>query len=184
MSALRPAAPLNPPLETARLCLEPLVAAHAPGLFAALHDPAVLRFIQLKPAANPAALGLRFAVLAHRRDQPHAERWLQWAIRVKATDTLIGKIDADVNTDEVATNVGYLIEAAAWGQGYATEALAAVLALLDGAGVREQRATVTVGNAASAAVLRRCGFTLSRVLVDNDRVGGVLVDDWEFVRRA
>jgi len=184
MGGPRPAAPLNPLVETARLRLEPLGPMHAPGLYTTLHDPAVLRFIQLKPAETAAELALRYAILAHRRAQPHDERWLQWAIRVKATGDLIGKIDADVNADDIATNVGYLLEVAAWGRGYATEALAAVLAVLDGAGVREQRATVTVGNDASAAVLRRCGFALSRVIVDNDRVGGVLVDDWEFVRRG
>jgi RimJ/RimL family protein N-acetyltransferase len=54
--------------------------------------------------------------------------------------------------------VGYGLVAEARGWGFATEALKALLALTDAAGVRV-RASVEPANTASVRVLARCGFT-------------------------
>ena len=56
------------------------------------------------------------------------------------------------------TEVGYGLVEAARGAGVATEALSAVLARADAAGVRI-RASVLPDNAASIRVLAKCGFT-------------------------
>jgi RimJ/RimL family protein N-acetyltransferase len=56
------------------------------------------------------------------------------------------------------TEVGYGLVAEARGWGFATEALRALLAETDRAGVRI-RASVEPGNAASIRVLAKCGFT-------------------------
>lgn len=59
------------------------------------------------------------------------------------------------------TEVGYGLVKEAWGWGFATEALQALLALTDADGVRV-RASVQPTNAASLRVLAKCGFTRLR----------------------
>jgi [ribosomal protein S5]-alanine N-acetyltransferase len=56
------------------------------------------------------------------------------------------------------TEIGYGLVAEAWGWGFATEALRALLAHTDEAGVRI-RASVAPENARSLRVLAKCGFT-------------------------
>lgn len=93
------------------------------------------------------------------------EAWLQWFVTSKNDGSAIGSIDACVDQDKVAVNFGYYLFVHAWGQGFATEAVAAV----------------TVGNAASVRVLEKVGFLYTRTIADNDTVNGRLVDDDEFV---
>jgi [ribosomal protein S5]-alanine N-acetyltransferase len=59
------------------------------------------------------------------------------------------------------TEVGYGLVAEAWGWGFATEALRALLEQTDDGGVRV-RASVAPENAASLRVLAKCGFTQLR----------------------
>jgi [ribosomal protein S5]-alanine N-acetyltransferase len=59
------------------------------------------------------------------------------------------------------TEVGYGLVAEAWGWGFATEALRALLECTDEAGVRV-RASVAPENARSLRVLAKCGFTQLR----------------------
>jgi RimJ/RimL family protein N-acetyltransferase len=59
------------------------------------------------------------------------------------------------------TEVGYGLVPEAWGWGFATEALRALLAHTDEAGVRI-RASVAPENAPSLRVLAKCGFTQLR----------------------
>ena len=59
------------------------------------------------------------------------------------------------------TEVGYGLVAEAWGWGFATEALRALLGHTDEAGVRI-RASVAPENAVSLRVLAKCGFTQLR----------------------
>jgi ribosomal-protein-alanine N-acetyltransferase len=65
----------------------------------------------------------------------------------------------DASADGVPeTEVGYGLVPEARGRGVATEALSALLAATDAAGVRV-RASVAPDNAASIRVLAKCGFT-------------------------
>jgi len=61
----------------------------------------------------------------------------------------------------VETEVGYGLVREAWGWGFATEALRALVGLTDAAGVR-LRACVLPDNARSIKVLAACGFTRLR----------------------
>lgn len=167
------------PLATPRLALEPMTAAHADLLFAPLQDPAIYRWIWLAPPASIEALRERWAALESRVSPDGTEAWLYWVAR--GADGCVGWIDVTVVGD-VATNVGYVLVPGAWGRGYATEMVRAVVAHLAAHGVARFVALVTAGNAASERVLVKAGFAFTRVLRGNDTIRGVRHDDHEYVR--
>lgn len=176
---------LNAPLATARLALEPMTAAHAVELFAALQDPAIYQWIWLGPPASLEALRERWAALESRVSPDGREAWLYWVAR--GPDGCLGWIDVTIDREagrEVATNVGYVLVPGAWGQGYATEMVRAVVAHLAACGVARFVALVTAGNVASERVLAKAGFAFTRVLPGNDTIRGVKHDDREYMRDA
>lgn len=175
---------INAVIESARVRLEPLDGRHAALLFEALQEPAIYYWISMRPPADPAQLAARWTRVAQAPLVGVDVFDFGWAVQRRADGAWIGKLDAEVTAAGVATNVGYLFAPAFWGQGLASEAVAALSAHLRRHGVLEQRATVTVGNAASCRVLERAGFVHERVIPGNDTVRGVLVDDHEYVRRT
>ena len=174
---------INVALVTARLRLEPLDSHHAAPLFDGMRDPAIYEWISLQPSNDLPHLEARWARVARQPLVGVDVLDFGWAVQRIADGTWIGKMDAEVTAFGVATNVGYAFVPAYWRQGYATEAVTVLSEHLRRHGVVEQRATVTVGNAASCRVLERAGFVRERVLHANDTLRGVLVDDIEYVRR-
>lgn len=172
---------LNAPLRTPRLVLEPLLGAHADALFPILWDPATWRWIAAPKARTLDELRARWQRNESRTSPDGSAAWLGWAVRLG--DAYIGKLDVTVE-GRVAANVGYVFAPEQWGKGYATEAVGAIVTHLVGQGVTELRATVTVGNDASARVLERLGFTCAGILPENDVIRGVTRDDWVYVRVA
>jgi RimJ/RimL family protein N-acetyltransferase len=73
-------------------------------------------------------------------------------------DKLIGRIDL-IAADPPRYSIGYWLAATSTGHGYATAAGRAVVDLAVGLGATDVYAGVTHGNAKSAAVLERIGFT-------------------------
>jgi RimJ/RimL family protein N-acetyltransferase len=173
----------NGPIRSERLVLEPLVGEHAEPLFEGMSEPRIYRWISTRPP--PSVEHLRRCWGAVERRGPNAEggRDLDWAIRRSADGCYVGKADAELGSNGVVTNVGYIIFAPFWAQGYATEAVRALAEAFERQGMVEQRALVTSGNDASARVLTKAGFVRTRVLPDNDTIRGQKYDDVEYVRR-
>lgn len=146
-----------PTLETARLRLRAVVPADVPDLLAVFGDPVVCRYWSRPPLADVAeadALQQEIAAL-------FAERTLfQWAIAERASDRLVGTCTlADLSVEHRRAALGYAVGRAAWGRGYATEALRALLDLAFGAlALHRLEADVDPRNAASIRVLERLGF--------------------------
>ena len=95
-------------------------------------------------------------------DRDAASLWHEgdpWGPRsiVRGT-TVLGSIGFFGPPVDGEVEVGYGLVPEARGWGFATEALRAVLAATDAAGVRV-RASVSADNAASLRVLAKCGFT-------------------------
>jgi len=173
---------LNAAFETARLRIEPLAARHAAGLHDGLRDPRIYEWISALPPLSDGQLAERWARVEREALADPALLDLGWAVQRTSDGAWIGKLDAEVREDGVATNVGYLFLPASWGRGYASEAVSALCAHLQRHGVVRQVATVTAGNEASCRVLARAGFARTRVLPGNDTIRGEPVDDVEFVR--
>lgn len=138
------------------LVLEPQVAAHADVMFDVLCDPAIYEF-ENEPPASRADLRARFHRLETRVSGDGVEQWLNWVVRL-AGGPLMGYVQATVYEHRSAT-IAYVFASAYWGHGYATRAVAAMIAELAQAyGVRQLDAIAVRRNARSLRVLERLGF--------------------------
>ena len=144
-------------LETARLTLEPLLAAHAPAMFGVLGDPAIYTF-ENAPPPSLAWLQERYTKLGSRRSADGAVAWLNWVLRLRSGG-LIGAVQATLGDDGRAF-IAYELASAHWGRGLASEA---VTAMIDELAVH-YRAHLLVAvfkraNTRSRRLLERLGFS-------------------------
>lgn len=89
--------------------------------------------------------------------------WQKWPagpylIESRADQQLLGGTGLSFETPTVAAT-GYVLARDAWGHGYATEALHAMVELARDLGVRRLYALCHPANPASARVLQKCGLT-------------------------
>ena len=174
---------LCPNLETPRLLLRPRMGTHADAAFGPLQDEAIYQWISLNKPPDLAWLRERWARVESRMSTDGTEAWPVWAIAMRTDGALVGQVDAVVDDNRVCTNFGYYLFPKFWGQGFATEAVKAAADHLLEHGITRLIATVTVGNHASAQVLKKAGFVFNRVIPDNDTLRGVMFDDEEYIRR-
>jgi RimJ/RimL family protein N-acetyltransferase len=146
-------------IETARLTLEPQLAAHAAEMFAVLSDPAIYEY-ENEPPPSVEWLRARFARLESRQSADGREQWLNWVIRLRPSG-LIGYVQATVQANGHAA-VAYELSSAWWGRGLASEAVRAVIAeLVQRHAVRSLGAVLKRDNQRSLRLLQRLGFTLA-----------------------
>jgi ribosomal-protein-alanine N-acetyltransferase len=87
-----------------------------------------------------------------------------WALEARSTGAFIGFTGLAVPSFEAAftpaVEIGWRLQRSAWGQGYATEAARAALAVaFDQIGLREVVSFTSTANDQSQAVMRRLGMT-------------------------
>ncbi|MBB6627828.1 GNAT family N-acetyltransferase [Nocardioides sp. KIGAM211] len=100
----------------------------------------------------------RDGVSMHRAGDPWGSRTIVRGVTVLGTIGFFGPPDEPAEGDVPEAEVGYGLVGEARGWGFATEALRALLAETDRAGVRV-RASVEPANKPSIRVLAKCGFT-------------------------
>jgi ribosomal-protein-alanine N-acetyltransferase len=177
-------ATLNIAFSSARLRMEPLEGRHAPLMFEGLRDPAIYEWIPLAPPSDVESMTARWTRFASRVLSTADVFELGWGVQRIEDGAWIGKVDSEVQAHGVATHVGYIFFPPYRGNGYATEALTALVGHLARHGVVEQRGTIILGNDASARVLERAGFVRSRVFPGDVPLRGAVVDHVEYVRRG
>jgi RimJ/RimL family protein N-acetyltransferase len=173
---------LGAAMQTPRLSLEDMGERHADFFFGPLHEDPLYQWISIEKPASLQGLRAHWRKIESRLSPDGQMAWATWAVRRAADGVYLGRVDAEINDALEAVNLGYYFFHAYWGQGYATEAVTAATRHLIAQGVQRLVATVTVGNTASARVLRKAGYEFTRVLPGNDTLRGVLVDDEEYVR--
>jgi RimJ/RimL family protein N-acetyltransferase len=85
------------------------------------------------------------------------------------------------NPDHRSASLGYCLDDAAWGQGYATEAARALLQwAFDTLDLNRVQAEADTRNAASARVLEMLGFEREGTLREDCVVNGEVSDSWVY----
>ncbi len=144
-------------IATARLVLEPQMAAHAAAMFDVLSDPSIYIF-ENEPPRSLEWLSQRYARLESRTSGDGSETWLNWVIRLH-DGPLIGYVQATLAEARHAS-IAYELASAHWHQGLGSEAVAAMLAELAAAyGVDRCSAVLKRANLRSQRLLERLGFT-------------------------
>jgi [ribosomal protein S5]-alanine N-acetyltransferase len=138
------------------LALEPQVAAHADAMFLVLGDPAIYEY-ENEPPSSLEWLRARFARLESRRAPGGDEQWLNWVIRLPASE-LVGYVQATIHPGGRAA-IAYVLASRHWGRGLATQAVQAMIRELgDRHGVVELSAVLKRRNVRSLRLLERLGF--------------------------
>jgi ribosomal-protein-alanine N-acetyltransferase len=148
-------------LRTSRLTLRPLAARDAPALFAIMRDPETMRFWDW-PAFTDAET-VEEIVAAQIADM-EAGNALYWA--VCRDGPAIGCCDlSEIDGHHARAEVGFLFGRDSWGQGFAVEAMTAILDFAFGElGLQRLWARFHAGNEKSRALLERLGFTYEGTL--------------------
>ncbi|MES2803215.1 MAG: GNAT family N-acetyltransferase [Bdellovibrionota bacterium] len=93
-------------------------------------------------------------------DPSVAGKWFQFGISLKATGELIGDIGF-LNTDEHQKSwIGFTLSSTHWGNGYAIEAVEAVLSYYSSLEISKIWASTDPQNHSSAKLLKKLGFSL------------------------
>jgi [ribosomal protein S5]-alanine N-acetyltransferase len=174
----------TPTLGTARLRLRPFAETDADALFA-LHSSAhVLRYWDSPPWTDPARAQRFLAVCRQVADEGTGARLAMDRVSDGAFLGWCGL--SRWNPDYRSASLGYCLDAAAWGQGYATEAARALLQwAFDTLDLNRVQAETDTRNGASARVLEKLGFVREGTLREDCVVNGEVSDSWVFglVRR-
>lgn len=172
-AARRPPA-LVLPRTTPRLRLREFTLGDLPALAAWSADPRVTRHLLFGPRDAPAARRHLEEVI--EAQSARVRRFWELAIERASDSLVIGACDLTLRSRE-ELEVGYLLARPHWGQGYATEALSAVVAAgFSELGVARVVAATAVENARSARVLERAGLSWESLLRAHARGRGKLWD--------
>jgi RimJ/RimL family protein N-acetyltransferase len=140
------------------LALEPLLAAHAAEMFAVLTAPEIYTYLDQPAPRSLDALRERYRKLETRRSADGTQQWLNWVIRISATQECAGFVQATIYPDATAGHA-FVVAPQFWGRGIAHAACVEAIAMLrDDYGVKALYATADARNARSIKLLERLGF--------------------------
>jgi ribosomal-protein-alanine N-acetyltransferase len=148
-------------IETARLALRRPRPADAEAVFSRYSsDPEVTRFLGWP---RHSSLGETLAFL--KFSDAEWQRWPAgpYLIECKESGRLLGGTGLAFETPFRAAT-GYVLATDAWGLGYATEALRAIVSVAGEVGLRRLYALCHPDHSASSRVLEKCGFTREALL--------------------
>jgi len=169
----------TPSLRTARLRLRPFTGADADALFALHSNAHVLRYWDSPPWSDPARAERFIAACARMAEEGSGARL---AMDRASDESFIGWCALTRwNPDYRSASMGYCLDDAAWGHGYATEAAGAVLRwAFDTLDLNRVQAEADTRNAASARVLEKLGFVHEGTLREDCVVNGDVSDSWVY----
>ena len=168
-------------LETERLVLRPLTAAHTESLLAYRGDPEVCRYLPFPPM-DAAEIARRLETQWFRTELVEDGEHVTLGAELRDTGQLVGDVILFLKSREHGNGeIGWVFHPAVAGQGYATEAAAAMLDWAFGAvDLRRVVARLDERNTASARLCSRLGMRLEARLVENEVFKGELTTELDY----
>ena len=143
-------------LETARLTLTPVTHDDADLIFPIMADPEVMAHMDVG-ALDDADIALAF--VENQVGEMEKDEAFYWSVRRSADGGYLGSVDlSDIDWRHHRAEVGFIMGRPAWGQGYAYEAMQAVMGYAATQGLKRLWARTHVGNNASEKLLQKLGF--------------------------
>jgi len=169
-----------PVLETDRLKLRRITSDDTQSWLAVWSDPKVVRYI------------IEFEVIPDEAEVKSIIEWtdgifnrktgIRWAITQKSDDTMIGSCGFHLyDKHNRWAEIGYELHQDYWRQGIMSEAVTALLRFcFNELNLHRVEANVTVGNDASAGLLRQFGFTQEGTWRDKVQWHNQFYSLWQF----
>ena len=142
--------------ETPRLYIRHLLERDANRLVEYRNKEEVARYQSWDHYTYDEAI-IRIRECIRHRDYMSSMKDCHMAIVDKKTHIILGDIYIDVKPDKTFC-MGYTLDSVYWGQGYATEAVSAILDYMKDNGFKRVICYVYIDNAKSIALLNRLGF--------------------------
>jgi [ribosomal protein S5]-alanine N-acetyltransferase len=170
---------LTPTLHTARLRLRPFKDADANALFALHSNAHVLRYWDAPPWTERARAERFITACQQMADEGTGTRL---AMDRVSDGAFIGWCSLTRwNPDYRSASMGYCLDDAAWGRGYAKEAARALLQwAFNALDLNRVQAETDTRNVASARVLEKLGFLREGTLREDCTVNGEVSDSWVY----
>lgn len=154
-----------PKLGTSRLVLAGLEQIDAPELFKFYSSDESLRFVPRDVFDDPRQGAEKVKVFAGAFEE-HEAIW--WSFRVKETGRFVGYGGLfEISAEDHNAEIGYGFHPEHWGQGYASEAVRAIVDFgFAGLGLRRIFGMIDPENGASTRVLEKLGFEREGIMRD------------------
>jgi ribosomal-protein-alanine N-acetyltransferase len=147
----------RPILETPRLRLESLAQPDAEAIFPIMNDPEVMAHWDCGEIDDPELVA---EIVRGQVGDMAAGKSLYWSIRTLGEGQFLGCCDlSEIDRWHRRADVGFMLARAAWGHGYALEAMRSVIGYAAASGLRKLGARTHLGNRRSETLLRTLGFS-------------------------
>ncbi len=169
-----------PRLETERLCLRRIIASDQGDWLAVWHSPGALDYLIDFDGKPQGAVAREIFDWADRIVRERSG--IRWAITLKPDDRMIGSCGFHLyDRRHRRVEIGYELHSDFWRQGIMSEAAEAVVQFcFERLDLHRVEADVVEGNVASAALLKKVGFTLEGIWRDRVFKRGAFHSLWQF----
>ena len=163
----------QPTLETERLVLRRISPVDAADMYEYSHDPEVPRYLTWEVHPDPEFTEEYIEYLESRYA---VGDFFDWAVILKEGGKMIGTCGfTRFRYEDDCGEVGYVLSRSCWGQGYAAEALRAVMTFgFETLALERIEAKFLEGNTGSLRVMEKVGMTFEGYLRSSMRVKGSL----------
>jgi RimJ/RimL family protein N-acetyltransferase len=144
-------------ISSGRLSLTPLAVGDADEMVGVLSGAALYAFTGGSPPSLD-ELRARYARLAAGRSPDGREEWRNWIIRREPDRAAVGYVQATITGGGTRAEIAWVVGLSWQRQGFAAEAVRALVAWLAARGVTAIQAHIHPDHVASAAVARRAGL--------------------------